>query len=409
MNKSNLSIVILLTLILNITIGACNSSEAETPTILINYEYLKQSKINIEKGDTILKAAFDKLIERADKALEEGPFSVTHKETLPPSGNKQDYISYSRYWWPDPNKKDGLPYIRKDGETNPDSQSPKKSDRPRIGSFGENTETLGLAYYLTGNQKYAKKAAELLRVWFLEEATKMNPNLNQAQCRLGHNNGTKSGVLDGRLMIRALEGALLIAGSSELSKSEMNSLKAWTNKYYKWLTTNEMALDEAASNNNHGCYYDVQVLYLALFSENYEAAKNVAQKFLSDRVYLQIEPDGSMPKEIARTRPLFCSIYNLHAMFLVAHLAQKVEVDIWEANEKYSRLKSALDYIVPYVDSNKKWPSPTIGEADRMDFYTILKMAYIIYPSKNYSQKINELPLEKRKTDIANLAFPVMR
>ena len=42
---------------------------------------------------------------------------------FPPSGNKNNYASYSRYWWPDPAKADGLPYIRRDGETYPGSQS----------------------------------------------------------------------------------------------------------------------------------------------------------------------------------------------------------------------------------------------------------------------------------------------
>jgi len=107
------------------------------------------------------------------------------------TGDKHDYASYSRYWWPDPNKSDGLPYIRRDGETYPNSQSPKESDRPRIGEFGVNTEILGLAYYITGEEKYAQKAAELIRVWFLDSLTYMNPNVNHAQCRLGHNNGRR--------------------------------------------------------------------------------------------------------------------------------------------------------------------------------------------------------------------------
>ncbi len=328
---------------------------------------------------------------------------------MAPSGDKHDYASYSRYWWPDPNKPNGLPFVRKDGETYPGSQSPKESDRPRIGALGVNTETLGLAYYFTGKQKYAKKAAELLRVWFLDEETKMNPNVNHAQCRPGHNNGSKSGVLDGRLMIRALEGSLLIKSSSELTDHEYKRLKQWSEEYFEWLTTSELALKEAASKNNHGSFYDVQTIYFALYSDNNQAAKQIAQQFINKRLLSQIQPDGSMPEEMARTRPLFYSIYNLHAMFLVAQLAEKVDVDIWEADNSNSRLKAGLDYLVPYADPKKPWPQPTIRETNRMKLLAILQMANRVYTDENYLNMAKKLPFEKRKIQRTILAFPLMR
>jgi len=376
-------------------------------TILMDGKILAQTKMRIEKNDPKLKSALDQLIAEADAALLEGPWSVTDKEKLPPSGDKHDYASYSRYWWPDPEKPDGLPYIRRDGETNPASQSLKESDRQRIGPLGINTETLGLAYYFTGDEKYAKKAAELLRVWFLDPATRMNPNVNHAQCRPGHNDGTKSGVLDGRMMTRALEGAILIAGSSALSDAEREGLRTWAAEYFQWLTTAEIALDEAASKNNHGSYYDAQAIYFALYSGNRKAAQQMAQNFVQKRILSQIKPDGSMPEEMARTRPLFYSNYNLHAMFLVAHLAEKVDVDIWNAGN--ARLRAGLDYLTPYADPKKPWPHPTIKDADRMKMFAILLMADRAYPDGNYLKMVDTLPLKERKIRRENLVVPIMR
>lgn len=405
--KNNLKALLLFTILLLLRCKTIDLDDQYVETILMDIEYLESTKARIEKKDPQLRDAFDQLIEDAEAALKEGPFSVTDKEKLPPSGDKHDYASYSRYWWPDPNQPNGLPYIRRDGVTNPESQSLKESDRKRIGALGINTETLGLAYYLTGEEKYAKKAAEILRVWFLDAATRMNPNVNHAQCRPGHNKGTKSGVLDGRLLIRAIEGSILI--SHYLSDAEHERLKTWAGEYFKWLTTSEMALEEAASKNNHGSFYDVQAMYFALYSGNRDAAIEIARKFAQRRILSQIKQDGSMPEEIARTRPLFYSIYNLHAMFIVAHLAKKVDIDVWKTGDEDSRLRIGLDYLVPYTDPKKAWPNPTIGEADRMAMFAILQMADRAYPEGNYLKLSEKLPLERRKTQRTNLVFPLMR
>ena len=386
---------------------AVNGQQAGPATILMDGELLAKTKIRITNRDPELKPAFDTLIAEADEALVDGPYSVTDKEKVPPSGDRHDYASYGRYWWPDPNQPDGLPYIRRDGETNPDSQSPRESDRSRIESLSINTETLGLAYYLTGNEKYADKAAELLRVWFLDPATRMNPNLNFAQGRPGHTDGSKSGVLDGRMMTRALEGAILIAGSPALNDSERQGLKAWAGAYFDWLTHGKLALEEAAAKNNHGSFYDAQAMYFALYSGNRAAAKEIAERVVETRILSQIEADGSMPEELARTRPLFYSNYNLHALFLVAYLADKVGVDVWTAGE--SRLRIGLDFLAPYTDPKKAWPHSTIKEADRMKMFAILMMADRAYPNGNYLQMVKTLPQAECEKRRENLAMPLMR
>lgn len=383
--------------------------KVESTPLLLDNQHLALTKERLEEGDIYLQTSFKRLIRAADDMLLEGPFTVTEKIKLPPSENPHDYASYSRYWWPDPNKKDGLPYIRRDGETYPKSQSLDASDRKRIGALGENTETLGLAYYFSGEEKYAKKAAQLLRVWFINADTKMNPNLNHAQCRPGHNTGSKSGVLDGRLMIKAFEASLLIGNSNALSKAEKQVIKNWAEAYLAWLTNNQMALKEAASKNNHGSYYDLQVLYLSLFTAKKVQAQNIAQKFYQNRILKQIRADGSMPEEIARTRPLFYSIYNLHAMFLFAHLAEKVGIDLWKANDPFSRLKAGLDFLTPYTQLEKSWPYPEVGEVDRMELFQIILMANKAYPTEGYLDFIDNLPEEKRREERALLAFPLMR
>jgi len=383
------------------------SGDVVLETTLMDAQKLAETKQRIKENDPALKPAMDQLIADAEAALLKGPYSVTHKSKVAPSGDKHDYASYSRYWWPDPNKADGLPYIRRDGETNPASQGLEESDRQRIEVVGVHTEALGIAYYFTGEEKYAKKAAEILRVWFLDPATRMNPNVNHGQVRLGHNTGTKGGVLDGRMMMRALEGGNLLAGSSALSDTEREGLKAWAGEYFKWLKTGKHAVAEAASTNNHGTFFDAQAMYFALYSGNKEEAKRIAEKAIEKRVLSQIKEDGSMPEELARTRPQFYSNYNLHAHFVVALLAEKVGVDMWQAGG--GRLRAAVDYLAPYSDPSVPWPHKSIKENDRMNMFPILMMADLKYPDENYRKMAEKLPLKDRQIRRENLAFPLMR
>jgi len=93
----------------------------------------------------------------------------------------------------------------------------------------------------------------------------------------------------------------------------------------------------------------------------------------------------------------------------VAQLAEKVDVDVWEAKNGDARLRAALDYLVPYTDPKKPWPYPTIKEANRMEMFQILKIADRVFPNGNYLEMVETLPLKQRKIQRTNLVFPLMR
>src|SRR5438270_10739739 len=59
--------------------------------------------------DRKLASAVAELRRRADQELTGGPYTIVNKPQAPPSGDKHDYVSMAPYFWPDPNKKDGLP------------------------------------------------------------------------------------------------------------------------------------------------------------------------------------------------------------------------------------------------------------------------------------------------------------
>ena len=192
-----------------ITFSVSNAFGAQF--IQLDGKQLASVKVSIENGtssEATLKA-YQSLIKRSDLLLELENFSVTQKTILAASGDPHDYLSISRYWWPDARKDNGLPWLRRDGQTNPDTQT-DKVDRKRLGKMTLAVQDLSHAYYFSGNEVYAQKGTELLKVWFLNSETRMNPHMNYAQSVPGINKKRRSGILDARLIpLRVLDSVIL--------------------------------------------------------------------------------------------------------------------------------------------------------------------------------------------------------
>ena len=63
----------------------------------------------------LIGVSSDEIFRRADRELTAGPYSVTFNEPLPPNGDARDYMSQAPYWWPNPKRAGGLPFVRRDG------------------------------------------------------------------------------------------------------------------------------------------------------------------------------------------------------------------------------------------------------------------------------------------------------
>src|ERR1700744_4224325 len=183
-----------------IFVAICEIADAGGPSpnyYAVGPGTLADMKTRLVAHDPALQPALDALVKAADKALQINPPSVMEKAKIPPSGDKHDYMTIAPYFWPDPTKSNGLPYIRHDGKVNPESRD-EALDHDRIEVMANMVEPLSLAYYFTGNETYAEHAAKCLRVWFLDPATRMNPHLNYAQAGLGENTVRGTRFLEGR-------------------------------------------------------------------------------------------------------------------------------------------------------------------------------------------------------------------
>lgn len=372
---------------------AVTSLAADKPprVFILDGANLNDAKRRIQNNDAALVTALKGLRRDADRTLEGESFSVTRKELAPPSGDKHDYMSIAPYWWPNPKTSTGLPYIRRDGEVNPERD--QTSDRKRLDNLVQSVKILALAHFYAGRDDYAAHGAQLLRAWFLDGATKMNPHLRYAQAVPGRNQGRGAGIIETHNFPELIDAVGLLEGSKSWTRSDQKSLRDWFNAYLSWLLESPEGKTEAQAQNNHGTWYDVQVASFALFVGRDELAKKVLTEFSSKRVAKQIDPGGRQAQELERTQAWSYSIFNLEAMFNAAAIADKLGIDLWnyESPDKRS-IRKALDWLVPFATGEKQWPYQQLSALQPEKLAPLLRHAAPQYRDSAYEKILSKFP-----------------
>jgi hypothetical protein len=339
---------------------AVRVDEATSPHIYLHSpQILARHKARWNTDRQHPEPALAQLLDDARKALGERPCSVTEKNVTPPSGDKHDYLSLAPYAWPDPSRPGGLPYLNRDGEVNPERDS--IPDHQYFARLATLTETLGLAYFFTEDEAYARHAALLLRTFFVDPSTRMNPNLKYAQGVRGKENGRPAGIIDTVPVAHLVDGVGLLRGSNSLSKKDEKCLDDWFRDYLSWLRDSDLGRREGQSKNNHGTWYDVQIVSLALATVQVDLAREVLEFSHKRRIGREIEPDGRQPEELRRTRSWHYAIYNLQAFAALANLGDRIGVDLWRYQTPDGRsIRKAIEWLIPFAQRKEAWPAPNI-------------------------------------------------
>jgi alginate lyase len=359
-------------------------------TFLMDPKILYANKLRIQHKDPTIMPAYNNLIKQADKLLTKKPVSVMDKTQIPPSGDKHDYMSLALYEWPDPTKPNGLPYIAKDGEVNPEVNT--IPDRNNLNKMISTLATLTLAYYFSNNQKYSDHAILFLKTWFINTDTKMNPNLNYAQGRKGATTGSAGGIIDTTSLPQVLDAIGLLENDYNFKNSDRKQLKNWFNNYLNWLLTSSFGKTERQQSNNHGTWYDVQVSSIALFLDNQQLATQTIQNDMLNRFSKQIDQEGEQPLELARTKSWDYSIFNLQALCDLADIAEKLNINLWKFQTSDGRgILKAVNFLMPYVTGNKIWNYQQIVRLDKEEIVYPLFQAAVGFNKLQYWNTSKEI------------------
>ncbi|MFZ2664033.1 MAG: alginate lyase family protein [Patescibacteria group bacterium] len=289
----------------------------------------------------------------ADEILNEPVVAITSRTFETPSHDPHDYVSRAPYWYVEA---DGT-VVRKDGQINPESKL--NSDKDTMLRARNNVMFLTVAALetqATGDNPsaaaYAEYVERTLKTWFVDEATRMNPNLEYAQMKPKETTGNFYGIIEGDALMRFVEVTVALENKGLLKDPETaTGVKDWFEKYLNWLENSDKGKREKVMANNHSTFYAAQVAQVADFVGDREAVVGALEyaKALIDR---QVAEDGSMPEELKRHEGgvgYDYQLFNLYGFIKLAEISEKygADLDLWHyKSSKGVGLEDAFEYFV---------------------------------------------------------------
>ena len=308
-----------------------------------------------QKGPDVAAIERNRVVRSAERYLLEQPVTITACRAERSAGGPHDYYSEADYFWPDPADPSG-PYINRDGITNPDNFV---AHRHALIRFSMQMPALTAAWLLGRHESYAQHAARHLRAWFLDPATRMNPNLQYAQAVRGRVTGRSYGIIDTIHLVEVARAIPFLRDAKVLTADEHAQLVAWFADYLRWLTRSSPGTQERDAQNNHGTCWVMQVAQFARFTADRELADFCVERYKSVLVPSQIAADGSLPLELKRTKPYSYCLFNLDAFATICQILSTARTDLWNFQLADGRgLRRALAFMFPYIAAKETWPYP---------------------------------------------------
>eukprot|EP00937_MAST-01D_sp_MAST-1D-sp2_P005309 g5309.t1 len=364
-----------------------------------------------------LAPAVEALATAAARDAVRGPWTVMNKSMVAASGDKHDYLSIGSYWWnctapcdaalfancslwahsdlgpPGPpfadcNKSSGLPWYDHDGYGNPVND---RLDGPALRAMASASSNLALSAFLLGDPAHAARAAALLRAFFLDAPTRMNPNGAYSQAIPGRCDGRGIGIIDfTHSLPMALDAAALLeavpvpvpvhaaaaggaggagGAASAWAGEDVKGLREWAGAFLVWLQTSRNGRDEANATNNHGSWYDVLSTGLAAHLGNASLVDAVCEAAPSRRIAVQVAADGSLPLEDSRTKSESYHAYDATALLTLADLCLRytrgrVDLFSFASGADGRGLARAMLWLAPFASREQPWPFRQVERFD---------------------------------------------
>lgn len=303
-----------------------------------------------EGFEIVAKTDRERILTAAKKYMANEPATITAFPSKRNPGGPHDFYSQGDYFWPNPKDPNG-PYINRDGQSNPDNFD---DHRRVMVQLSIQAPALTAAWLLTKDKRYAAKAIEHLRAWFVTEATRMNPNLEHAQAVQNVNTGRSIGIIDTLHLVEVARAAKILL--PVMSKADKDGVLGWFREYTTWMTTSDKGKQERDTINNHAMCWALQVAEFARLLDDQTLRQEMYTRYKTILLPGQLAEDGSFTRELARTKPYSYSIFNFDVMTTLCQSLEGLEPRPITFTLPDGRgVCKAAEFIFPYLKDKDAW------------------------------------------------------
>lgn len=302
---------------------------------------------------SLMMSEVERLRPQAEAMLKSEPRTVTADIAERSAGGPNDFYSEGDYWWPVPGDPEA-PYEQRDGQTNPDNFVAHRLSMIR---FADHIGTLVSMWRFTHDERYSDAATKHLRAWFVDQDTRMNPQLLYSQAIKGRHTGRSIGLIDTLHLVEVARGAKMLIDSNQIPADDAAAIKAWFGEYALWMNTHPYGIEERDWPNNHSIAWSLQVAAFADIAQNRALSELVTHRFKTIYLPVMMNAEGGFPAELARTKPYGYSLFVLDLMAGIAQINSTANEDLWRFELADGRsMERGIEFLSPYVANKQAWP-----------------------------------------------------
>jgi len=313
-----------------------------------------------------------------------------------------NYTSFATYYHPDPNTPTGFPYVRKDGFRNGEIE--KISDRPYLNSLHYYLLRFCTLYALTNSEKYAEKSIEIIRKFFIDENTKMNPDLTYSGIVIGNSMDDlkiRGAIIDTSILCRLPDFLELIKSSQSWSKEIEDGMVSWFDSLSNWLKTHPRGIRQSGYSHNIKTAYVNQLCSYLYFCGKQSEAKSYLENNVRDLLSAQIDSEGKQPLEMDRVKSRHYSSFNLTLLVRMAKISNSLGVNVWNYEDENGRgsIRKAMKYLCQCYENPQEWTASN-EENDPSITKHFLRDGVILYDDSIIHDVYKKVDLYDRHTHL---------
>ena len=123
------------------------------------------------------------------------------------------------------------------------------------------------------------------------------------------------------------------------------------------MRTSKNGQEERDAKNNHGSCWVLQAAEFARFTGNAEVMTWCRDRFKSTLVPDQVAPDGSLPLELARTKPYSYCLFDLDVLSTICQTLSTEKDNLWTFTTPDGRgMRKVVAFMYPFIKDKNAWP-----------------------------------------------------